>query len=52
MDEQSEFMPRNYQVSLFEACMRENTIIFLPTGAGKTYIATMVLKKMGEDLIA
>ncbi|KAK9882152.1 hypothetical protein WA026_019669 [Henosepilachna vigintioctopunctata] len=46
-----EFIPRNYQVALFEKCMRENTIIFLPTGAGKTFIAIMVLKRMGKDLL-
>ncbi|XP_044756151.1 endoribonuclease Dicer [Coccinella septempunctata] len=51
MDEQVEFTPRNYQVALFNECLKGNTIIFLPTGAGKTFIAIMVMKKMGGDLI-
>lgn len=28
-----------------------NSILFLPTGSGKTYIATMLIKEMGESLI-
>lgn len=45
-----DFKPREYQVELFERVMRQNTIIFLPTGSGKTFIAVMVIKHKSTDL--
>ncbi|VVC42507.1 Hypothetical protein CINCED_3A023563 [Cinara cedri] len=51
MEEQPEkFVPREYQLELLEEVKKENTILFLPTGSGKTYIATMLIKEMGECL--
>lgn len=51
MSDQGEFTPRNYQVELMKICLEQNTIIFLPTGSGKTYIGLLVLKRMGNDLL-
>lgn len=42
--------PRPYQELMKEICIKQNTIIYLPTGAGKTYIALMVIKHFGKAL--
>lgn len=42
--------PRPYQDQLLEISLERNTIIYLPTGAGKTYIALMAMKRMSADL--
>lgn len=44
------FTPRSYQVQLMEIAMKQNTIIYLPTGSGKTFIAILVLKQLSKDL--
>lgn len=41
---------RGYQSRIVETCVRENTIVLLPTGAGKTAIAAATLsRRMEED---
>uniref|UniRef100_A0A182PBR4 Dicer-2 n=1 Tax=Anopheles epiroticus TaxID=199890 RepID=A0A182PBR4_9DIPT len=45
-----DFAPRNYQLQMKEVCLAKNTIIFLPTGAGKTYIALMVMKEISYQV--
>lgn len=45
-----DFTPRVYQVELFEIARKENIIVYLPTGAGKTYIAIMLIKELSADI--
>lgn len=42
---------RNYQIQLMEVALRKNTIIYLPTGSGKTFIAVMVMKQLCGELL-
>lgn len=44
------FKARPYQDQLLETVMEKNSIIYLPTGAGKTFIALMAIKRMSNDL--
>uniref|UniRef100_A0A182MYJ8 ribonuclease III n=1 Tax=Anopheles dirus TaxID=7168 RepID=A0A182MYJ8_9DIPT len=45
-----DFAPRNYQVQMKDVCLAKNTLVYLPTGAGKTFIALMVMKEVSSDL--
>lgn len=47
---ETEFNPRAYQIDLYEKAVQNNTIVYLPTGAGKTYIAVMLLKHFSADI--
>lgn len=49
-EEQTEFKSRDYQDEILKVCIKRNTIVFLPTGAGKTYIGIMALKHFRKDL--
>ncbi|KYM95939.1 Endoribonuclease Dicer [Cyphomyrmex costatus] len=44
------FKPRSYQIDLYERAIQDNTIVYLPTGSGKTYIAVMLLKHLSRDI--
>ena len=41
---------RDYQQKLVETIKNQNTIIFLPTGSGKTFIAIEVIRLKSEEL--
>ncbi|XP_053966118.1 endoribonuclease dcr-1 [Anastrepha ludens] len=42
--------PRHYQLDLLNYVMGRNAIIYLPTGAGKTYVAIMALKRFSHQM--
>lgn len=48
---EEDFQSRGYQNELLKVCLEKNTIIYLPTGAGKTYIAVMALKHFAKTSV-
>lgn len=40
---------RSYQASIAEQCLRENTLVVLPTGLGKTVVALLTLVEFARD---
>lgn len=48
--QEQDFKPRSYQEYLFEKTAEQNSILYLPTGTGKTYIAVLLVKHMSNDL--
>lgn len=44
-----EMKPRSYQSQMENIALNENSIIFLPTGSGKTFIAIQLIKRLQES---
>ncbi|CAG9787808.1 unnamed protein product [Diatraea saccharalis] len=49
-DESERLVSRTYQTQLEEIAIKKNTIIHLPTGSGKTFIAIRLIKRFREAL--
>lgn len=45
-----EFEHRPYQHAIIDVCIKRNSIVYLPTGAGKSYIAIQVIKHFASQL--
>ncbi|CAK9295605.1 unnamed protein product [Gordionus sp. m RMFG-2023] len=46
----TDFTPRSYQLELLSKSKKKNTIAFLNTGTGKTYIAILLIKEKSKDI--
>nr|WDQ26714.1 Dicer 2 [Sogatella furcifera]WOZ50366.1 endoribonuclease Dcr 2-like protein [Sogatella furcifera] len=46
----TEFAARDYQDELLPLAVQNNCIIYLPTGSGKTFLATMIIKHFSVDI--
>lgn len=42
---------RDYQVELFEKALEQNVIVWLETGAGKTFIATLLIRELSGQTV-
>lgn len=51
-DREKQKTSRQYQVEIARRAIERNTIVYLETGSGKTFIATMVIKELSSQLIA
>ena len=40
----NDFIPRDYQIEMLNRAKEENTIVMMPTGSGKTFVAVLLIK--------
>ena len=45
-----DFVPRDYQIEIFEEACKGNVIACLGTGTGKTFIAVMLIKELANEI--
>ncbi len=50
-DNPVEITPRPYQLELLESAISDNTIVNLGTGAGKTFIAVMLIRELSHEIL-
>uniref|UniRef100_A0AC34QA96 Helicase/UvrB N-terminal domain-containing protein n=1 Tax=Panagrolaimus sp. JU765 TaxID=591449 RepID=A0AC34QA96_9BILA len=41
---------REYQVDIYEHAIKQDSILLMPTGSGKTYISILLMKHMASQL--
>ena len=46
-----EIKARPYQLELLDASLNDNTIVNLGTGAGKTFIAVMLIRELSYQIL-
>lgn len=46
-----EIKARPYQLELLDASLNDNTIVNLGTGAGKTFIAVMLIRELSHQIL-
>ena len=49
-EEKAEFTARPYQLEIFEKARKENVIVCLGTGTGKTFISVMLIKDLAHQI--
>ncbi|XP_068243252.1 endoribonuclease Dicer-like isoform X2 [Palaemon carinicauda] len=45
----AQFTPRAYQIELFKCARKQNSILVLGTGSGKTFIAVLLIKEFADE---
>ncbi|XP_050727390.1 endoribonuclease Dicer-like isoform X4 [Eriocheir sinensis] len=48
-DRMSEHKPRAYQLELYEHAKKQNSVLVLGTGSGKTFISILLIKELGHQ---
>ena len=48
---EEDFSPREYQILLYDKAVKQNCILYLPTGSGKTYIAILLIRHYSNILL-
>lgn len=49
-DRMAEFKARAYQLELYEHAKKQNSILVLGTGSGKTFISILLIKELGHQV--
>ncbi|XP_071529845.1 LOW QUALITY PROTEIN: endoribonuclease Dicer [Panulirus ornatus] len=49
-EDHADFKPRAYQLELFECAKKQNSILVLGTGSGKTFISILLIKEHAHEI--